>query len=90
MANIQSAKKRIRQTMRRTAVNRDRLVRIRTFLRYTEEAIANGKKKEAQEAFKTVQPELVRGVKTGLFHRNTVTTSTLKILLFSLRHAETT
>lgn len=72
MAHHQSAKKRIRQTARRTEVNRSRLSRIRTYVRKVEEAIASGDKEQAAAAFREVQPELMRGAKNGVIHRNTV------------------
>ena len=71
MANIASAKKRIRQTARRTEVNGARRSRIRTHMRKVEEAIASGDKTQAQEAFKAAQPEIQRGVTKGVLHRNT-------------------
>ncbi len=72
MANNASAKKRIRQTARRTEVNRARVSRIRTFLRKVESAIAGGNKVEAEAAFRLAQPELMRGRKRGVVHVNTV------------------
>lgn len=72
MANNASAKKRIRQTTRRTSVNRIRVSRIRTFLRRVETAIAGGNKAEAEAALRQAQPELMRGQKRGVMHRNTV------------------
>jgi len=72
MANIRSAKKRARQTVRRTAVNRARASRLRTFLRKVEEAIASGDKKAAQAAFRTAQPALMRGAQKNIVHRNAV------------------
>lgn len=72
MANIKSAQKRVRRIERQTAVNKNRRTRIRTFLRNVEEAIKIGKKKDAETAFKAMQPEFMRGVTKGLFHRNTV------------------
>lgn len=72
MANSSSAKKRIRQIERRTAVNRSRMSRIRTFVKKVESAIASGDKTAAQDAFRMAQPELMRGGKTGLLHRNTI------------------
>ncbi|MDP7601964.1 MAG: 30S ribosomal protein S20, partial [Rhodospirillales bacterium] len=42
MANIKSAKKRIRQIERRSAVNRSRLTRMRTYVKQVEQAIAAG------------------------------------------------
>jgi len=70
MANHASAKKRIRQTERRTAVNRARISRIRTFLKKVELAIQAGDKQAARSAFKVAQPELHRGVTKGVVHRN--------------------
>jgi small subunit ribosomal protein S20 len=72
MAHHESAKKRIRQTVRQTAINHARKSRIRTFMRKLDEAIAGGDKKAAQEAFRQAQPEMMRGVTKGVLHRNTV------------------
>lgn len=72
MANSSSAKKRIRQTERRTAVNRARVSQIRTFVRKVEQAIASGDQEAARAAFKTAQPILMSGVNKGVVHRNTV------------------
>ncbi len=71
MANITSAKQRIRETARRTEINRNRRSRIRTFIKKVETAIGDGNKDEAAEAFKQAQPELMRGVTKGVIHRNT-------------------
>jgi len=72
MANIRSAKKRTRQTVRRTAVNRVRESQLRTYLRKVEEAIAAGNKTAATAAFRAVQPELMRGAHRKILHRNAV------------------
>jgi len=71
MANSPQSKKRARQIERRTAVNKARKSRIRTFLRAVEEAIASGDKAAATEALRAAQPELMRGVTKGIFHKNT-------------------
>ena len=71
MANSPQAKKRARQNERRFAVNKARRSRIRTFLRKVEEAIASGDQSAAQDALKTAQPELMRGVTKGVMHKNT-------------------
>ena len=71
MANSPQAKKRARQIERRTAVNKARKSRIRTFLRAVEEAIASGDKAAATAALRAAQPELMRGATKGLFHKNT-------------------
>ena len=72
MANHASAKKRIRQTKRRTEVNRARVGSIRTQLRAVEEAIASGDKAAAQAAFNAAQPAMAVGVNKGVMHQNTV------------------
>ncbi len=72
MATHKSAIKRIRQTKRRTEVNRSRLSRLRTFVRKVEEAIASGNKQEAKAALSAAEPELMRGAARGLIHRNAV------------------
>ncbi|MDQ2094013.1 30S ribosomal protein S20 [Rhodalgimonas zhirmunskyi] len=71
MANSAQAKKRARQNERRAAVNKARRSRIRTFLRMVEEAIESGDKEAAQNALRVAQPELMRGVTRGVFHKNT-------------------
>ena len=72
MAHHSSAKKRIRQTERRTEVNRARVSRIRTFVKKVESALEGGDKTAAFEALKAAQPELARGVARGVLHKNTV------------------
>lgn len=72
MAHHQSAKKRIRQTARRTAVNRNRISRIRTFVKKFDMAVASGDKAAAEAALREAMPELQRGVSRGVLHRNTV------------------
>ena len=71
MANHRSAKKRIRQTVRRTTVNRNRISRIRTFVKTVEQAIESGDKEAAATAYRAAQPEIHRGVTKGVLHKNT-------------------
>jgi small subunit ribosomal protein S20 len=71
MANTPQSKKRARQSDRRLAVNKARRSRIRTYLRKVEEAIASGDKDAAAAALKAAQPELMRGVTKGVYHKNT-------------------
>ena len=71
MANIKSAKKRIRQEQKRTATNRARLSRVRGFVRKVEDAIEGGDKKAAEAALHVAMPELHRGVTKGVVHKNT-------------------
>lgn len=71
MANTPQSKKRARQVLRRTDVNKARRSRIRTYLRKVEEAIASGNADAARDALKSAQPELMRGVTKGVYHKNT-------------------
>lgn len=71
MANSPQAKKRARQNERRTAVNKSRRTRIRGFLRKVEEAITGGDQTVAAEALKNAQPEIMRGVTKGIWHKKT-------------------
>ncbi len=71
MANTPQSKKRARQNERRFAVNKARRSRIRTFIRKVEEAIESGDKDAATSALRAAQPEMMRGVTRGVFHKNT-------------------
>jgi small subunit ribosomal protein S20 len=71
MANTPQAKKRIRRNANRATINHSRISRIRTFIKAVESAIAAGKKKDAAEALKMIQPEMARGVARGVIHKNT-------------------
>lgn len=71
MANTTSAKKMVRKIERRTAVNRNRRSRMRTFIRKVEEAIAAGDKTAAAAALKAAQPEIMRAATSGVIHKNT-------------------
>jgi small subunit ribosomal protein S20 len=72
MANTASARKRIRQTITRTARNQARKSRMRTFIRKVEAAIASGDKAAAANALQTAQPEMQRAAGKGVIHSNTV------------------
>ncbi len=70
MPNHSSAEKRVRQTARRTAVNKNRKSLIRTAVRKVEEALAAGDKTAATAALKAAEPALMRGVTKGVVHKN--------------------
>ncbi len=72
MANNASARKRIRQTARRTERNQARKSRMRTFVKKVETAIAGGDKAVAAAAFLAAQPEMQRAAGKGVIHSNTV------------------
>ena len=72
MANTASARKRIRQTTRRTERNQARKSRMRTFVKKVETAIASGNKSDAASALRVAQPELQRAAGKGVIHANAV------------------
>ncbi|EHK59003.1 30S ribosomal protein S20 [Allomesorhizobium alhagi] len=71
MANTSSAKKATRKIARRTAMNKNRRSRVRTYIRKVEEALAAGDKTAAEAAFLAAQPELMRAATKGVMHKNT-------------------
>ncbi len=72
MANTASARKRIRQTARRTVRNQARKSRMRTFVKKVEVAIASGDKAQAAAALQAARPELQRAAGKGVIHANTI------------------
>jgi small subunit ribosomal protein S20 len=70
MANTKSAKKAVRQIDRRTAVNRQRRSKMRTFLRKVEEAISSGDQGAAKSALAVAEPILMRAAQKGIVHKN--------------------
>ena len=72
MANTASARKRIRQTHKRTERNSARKSRTRTFIKKVEIAIAGGDKAEAVAALRAAQPEMQRAAGKGVVHKNRV------------------
>ncbi|QFR31620.1 30S ribosomal protein S20 [Ancylobacter sp. TS-1] len=71
MANTPSAKKATRKIERRTAVNKNRRSRLRTFVRKVEDALASGDAAAATTAFKAAEPEIQRAAQKGVLHKNT-------------------
>ncbi len=72
MANTNSARKRIRQNIVRTARNTARKSRMRTFVKKVETAIAGGDQDAAREALRAAQPEMQRAAGKGVIHKNTI------------------
>ena len=75
MANTTSAKKAVRKIARRTAVNRSRRSKMRTFVRKVEEAIASGDADAARSALATAEPIMMRAAQKGVVHKNTASRS---------------
>lgn len=68
MADHKSALKRIRQTKSRTIANKDRISRIKTFIKKFISSLGSG---DAEANFKLAQSEIQKGVTKGVFHKNT-------------------
>jgi len=71
MPSHRSAEKRVRNTAKRTAINKARRSQIRSAIRTVEEALAAGDKKAATAALKAAEPQIMRGVSKGVVHKNT-------------------
>ncbi len=72
MANTKSAQKALRSSAQKNVVNSARRSRIRSFLRKVDDAIKIGDEQKAREAFKALEPEIMRGVTKKVFKLNTV------------------
>jgi small subunit ribosomal protein S20 len=72
MANTDSARKRIRQNIVRTARNHARKSRMRSFVKKVEAAIASGDHGAANVALREAQPEMQRAAGKGVIHKNTI------------------
>jgi small subunit ribosomal protein S20 len=71
MPSHASAEKRVRQTARRTAVNKNRKSQVKSAVRNVEEALTSGNAKAAAAALKLAEPAIMRGVRKGVVHKNT-------------------
>ncbi|MCC5997162.1 MAG: 30S ribosomal protein S20 [Oceanicaulis sp.] len=71
MANTASAKKMVRKIERRTALNKARRSRMRTFVKKLELAVAAGDQAAAKTALQTAESEVMKAVSKGVIHKNT-------------------
>lgn len=71
MANHSSTKKAIRKTAARTAINRSRRSRIRTYIKRVLVAVESGSYEAAQAALIEAQSEIMRGVTHKVIDKNT-------------------
>ena len=69
MANTSSAKKMARKIERRTALNKARRTRMRTYVKKLDAAIATGDQEQARAALRTAESEL-KAVSKGVIHKN--------------------
>ena len=71
MANHASAKKRIRQTIAKTEVNRQRKSKIRTAIKQVVSAILEKNKEASLDGFKKAESIIMSGVSNGIFKQKT-------------------
>jgi small subunit ribosomal protein S20 len=62
MANTKAAKKALRTSEKKEIVNNSRQNRIRSFVRKVENAIKSADETKARQAFKALEPEIMKGV----------------------------
>jgi small subunit ribosomal protein S20 len=70
VANIKSAEKRARQTVKRRARNMAARSRLRTAIKSVVNAVNAGNKEEAAEKLKAAAPVIDSAVNKGIIHRN--------------------
>jgi small subunit ribosomal protein S20 len=70
VANIKSAEKRAKQDVKRRAHNMAARSRLRTSIKKVLNAIGEGNKADATEAFKAAQPVIDTMVTKGIIHSN--------------------
>jgi len=80
LANTKSAKKRIRQTSRRTDRNRTARSRARTYVKIARTAIESGGKEEAAKSVKVASSELDKAATKGVIHRNNAARRTSRLM----------
>ena len=79
MANTPQSKKRIRQTEKRSEVNKSRRSRIKTFIKLVEDGVSKGDKEKAKASFLLAEPEIQRGVSKGIIKKNTASRKISKL-----------
>jgi small subunit ribosomal protein S20 len=71
VASHASAKKRIRQTERRTARNRHVRTTVRTSIKRARQALAGGDAKAAETAVREAESQIRQAVSKGVYHSKT-------------------
>ncbi|MDR1773392.1 MAG: 30S ribosomal protein S20 [Clostridioides sp.] len=79
MANIKSAKKRIKVIDKKTALNKARKSQIKTAIRKFENAVANGNIEDATINFKSAQKKIQQVASKGTIHKNAAARKVAKL-----------
>lgn len=81
MANIKSAKKRIRTTAKKTAINKRKRSELKTYINKFNHAIDNENIEEAQELLKVIDKQLKKASQDNLLHKNNASRKLSKLTL---------
>lgn len=69
MANIASAKKRIRSSIKNAEVNKNRISSIRTSIKKVEQTIVSGKKEDARKALASAESRMMIAAGKGTINK---------------------
>ena len=79
MANIKSAKKRIKVIDKKTALNKARKSQLKTAIRRFDEAFTAGNKEEATARFQYAQKRIYQVASKGTIHKNAAARKVAKL-----------
>ncbi len=79
MANIKSAKKRIKVINKKRIINRKRKSEIKTYIKKFNDAIENDKLDEAKDLFRVIEKKLDKAVAKNTIKRNTASRKVSKL-----------
>ncbi|MDK2562799.1 30S ribosomal protein S20 [Romboutsia sedimentorum] len=79
MANIKSAKKRIKVIEKKTALNKARKSQLKTAIRRFEEAVTAGNREEAVVKFQYAQKRICQVASKGTIHKNAAARKVAKL-----------
>jgi len=71
MPNHKSSVKRVRQTVKRNAINKSNQSRLRTQIKKLRAALASGDKSQSTELLSPTVSSIDKAVNKGILHRNT-------------------
>ena len=71
MPNHKSAEKRVRQTVKRNAINTSNKSQLRTQIKKLRAALASGDKKQSQDLLNPTISTIDKAVNKGILHKNT-------------------
>ena len=79
MANIKSAKKRIKVIEKKTALNKARKSQLKTAIRRFDEAVTAGNREEAIARFQYAQKRIYQVASKGTIHKNAAARKVAKL-----------